>query len=135
MKWHEMSQFSAKKERAIQSLLQGASVARAAKAAGVTPRTLFRWLADESFTRRLHEAQQSIFDRVTRRLTVKAIRAVTVLSTVMNDEEAPPSARVRAALGVLKLVVDIHNGQIEERLDELCKMVETLTNETIAETL
>ncbi len=117
----ETARLSAKQHRALEALLSGMTKGDAATAAGVNPRTLNRWMnEDVLFWDTLQgESQKTVFD-ATRRLTAAMDTAVTVMTAVMQDDDAPAAVRLRAAQVVTDTAVKlIETSDILRRLDEL----------------
>ena len=109
-----------RQEKTVIALLTQPSVTKAAEAAGVGQRTIYRWLDDPDFARAYRKARRNVFDQaiaVTQRL---AGLAVNTLARVMSDANAPASARVQAASTLLRFAREA----IE--LDDLAVRVEAL---------
>lgn len=112
---------SAKQHKALEALLSGATKGDAATAAGVTTRTLNRWLSEDVlFWDTLQgESQRAVFD-ATRRLTAAMDMAVTTMTAVMSDADAPAAVRLRAAQVSMETAVKlIEVTDILRRLEEL----------------
>ncbi len=107
--------------KAIDALLTGASVANAAKAAGIAERTLYRWLADNAhFQQRLTQAEGQVIGGVTRRLVGYADHALTTMVQIMADRTHSPATRLRAAQAILDSMLRLRElRNIEERLARL----------------
>lgn len=85
-----------KQTRAVEALLRCRTREDAARDAGISPRTLRRWLQDESFQDALHDAvRESLADAVLR-LKSSALVAVDSLVDVARYAESE-HARVQAA--------------------------------------
>jgi hypothetical protein len=109
-----------KQENAIIALMSKPSLAKAAAAAGVSEKTLYRWLREPEFTDRYREARREAFGHAIAMTQRHAAAAVATLSKVMADEKAPPAARVQAASTLLRFA----RQGIE--LDDLAARVEAL---------
>lgn len=81
--------------KAIESLLTGASQDSAAAAAGVTRRTITRWLQTPSFCDILRQAESERLAAVTRQLLTLASQAVDTLAAGMAGNALP--TQIRAA--------------------------------------
>lgn len=90
-------------EQAILALLAEPSVSKAAQACGVPERTLYRWMDEAVFSRAYHDARRKGFSHGIGLVHRYAPVAVQTLAKIMVDERAPCSARVAAALGLLKV--------------------------------
>ncbi len=88
---------SPKQRKAIEALLTSGTVADAARAAGVTRDTLYRWLKDEHFAKALREAEGMALQGLTRSLTGLGDKAVAALAAVFDDEAAPHAVKLKAA--------------------------------------
>jgi hypothetical protein len=109
-----------KQLRAIESLLAGRTKIEAAAQAGVSYRTLHRWLQDPTFRAALTTASDATFADATHRLTGVLDEAVTVLAKVMNNEQAKEADRLRAASLIISRSLDlIQQKQILDRVTAL----------------
>src|SRR5580704_10488656 len=90
-----------KKEAAIVALLTQRSIADAARTAGISERSLHRWLKDPDFQAACLEARRTAFSQSMGRLQSLSTTAVATLGLVMLDATAPAASRVRAADTVL----------------------------------
>ena len=70
--------------RALQALLAHSTVAEAAKAAALSERTLYRYLADTTFQDALRAEQERLLAMTRRRLTALAASAVEELGTALG---------------------------------------------------
>ena len=84
-------------EEAIAALLTHKNIDEAAKAAGVSNKTLFRWMQLPEFDRAYRDARRAAFGQATARLQQASSAAVSALLKVLVDPSSPASARVRAA--------------------------------------
>lgn len=91
------SKFSRKKEAAITALLSQRNHEEAAREAGVSKRTLNRWLQMPEFQAAFLESRRAVMFQANARLQKFASAAVSTLGRVMTDLNAPAAARVRAA--------------------------------------
>lgn len=109
-----------KQAQAVEALLQGQPMARAAAAAAVNERTLRRWVREPVFRAALLEARREAFGQAVGLTQRYAPVAVATLVKVMNDASAPASAKVTAAAVVLKF------GREGIELDDLAGRVDAL---------
>jgi hypothetical protein len=86
-----------KKEEAIAALLNQPSVDAAAKAVGIGPRTLFRWLQLPEFQIDYRKARREVQSQATARLQQASSAAATTMLKLMVDANVPPAVRLRAA--------------------------------------
>ena len=111
---------TAPQERAIIALLNEQTVGRAAAAAGVGERTLYRWLKEPTFSRAYREARRDAFGQAIALTQRYAPLAVNTLAQVMMDDGAPSSSKVAAATTILRF------GREGIELDDLAARVEAL---------
>jgi len=110
----------ANKTRAIAALLTARNVQEAAKLAGVSERTLSRWLAEPGFRAGLLTAEGDAIDAATRRLLTLQQAAIDTLEQVLGDVGAGPGVRLRAAQAVLEHMLRLREQRTtEERLTAL----------------
>ena len=95
------TKFGRKKEEAITALLSQPNMESAARAIGVVPNTLLRWMKLPEFLSAYREARRAAFGQAVARLKQGASAAATTLLKTMIDPNTPASVRVRAADCVL----------------------------------
>ncbi len=89
--------------KAIEVLISGGTTERAGEAAGVTGRTVRRWLReDQAFTDALRQAQHEALAACLRKLRACGELAVKTLADVMRDPNAADAVKVSAARAVLE---------------------------------
>ena len=98
---HADSELTAKQELALSAVVSHATLKEAAAAAGVSETTLWRYMKDETFSRRLSDARRDAVSHAALRLQRASSDAVTVLQELMLRSDAPASARTTAARAVL----------------------------------
>ena len=117
-----------KQHRAVIALLENPTVVAAAEAAGVSHRTLTRWLAEDiEFQDALRDAQRRALDQTISQLASAAPLAANVLTDIANDEAVSAAVRVQAASKILSelrqhmplAVFSDDIGRIKEVLNEL----------------
>lgn len=114
----ETGALPAKQELALQAVISQPTLKEAALAAGVSETTLWRYMQDEAFARRLREARRDAVTHAVIRLQRASSDAVTVLRDLMMKEDVPPSARIAAA----RTVLDYSIRAVE--IDELRRRIE-----------
>ncbi len=93
---------SDKQRTALEAMLGGTSVARAAREIGVDRRTLFRWRREcEPFRAELAQRRREMWIGATDRLRAMVGRSLRVLDRQLHDTY--PDTRYRAAAAVLRL--------------------------------
>ena len=95
------SKWVRKKAEAIAALLSQPNVEEAARVAGISAQTLYRWMKIPEFEAAYSEARQALFGQDLGRLQQAVGAAVTILLKVMYDSGASRAARLKAADRVL----------------------------------
>jgi len=109
-----------KQEEAVAALLTQPRVEDAARTAGVSVRTLYRWMREPEFAARYKEARRAASSQCSARLQQMSPAAVSTLGKIMVDPNAPAASRVRAASCILERAAQaIEIEEIETRLDAL----------------
>ena len=120
-----VSKLSAKQEEAILALLTSQGVDHAARAAGIAPRTLYRWMNEPLFDKAYRKARREAFGQGTARLQQAAGAAVSSVLKIMVDQHTPASTKLRAADLVLSHGAKaIEMEDIEARVAELERATE-----------
>lgn len=114
---------TAKQEKAVVCLLNEPTVTKAAAAAGVGERTLYRWLDEPAFAAAYRKARRQAFGQSIALTQRYSPMAVQVLARIANDLSAPMSARVSAAQALLR------HGRDAIELDDLAARIEELEAE------
>ena len=119
------TKFARKKEEAIAALLTQRNIEEAAKATGIAPNTLLKWMKEPEFQTAYREARRAAHAQSVARLQQATSAAVTTLLKVMVDPSTPPSTKVRAADSVLgHSAKAIELEDIEARVAELERAAE-----------
>src|SRR5712692_9981108 len=127
MKGHG-AKFGRKKEEAIAALLTQRNLDEAAKAIGVAPNTLLKWMKEPEFDRAYRGARRAAFSQSIARLQQGATAAATTLLKTMLDPNTPASTRVRAAECVMNHAMKaIELEDIESRLSDLERSADETT--------
>ncbi|MDQ1593287.1 MAG: hypothetical protein QOG71_3914 [Pyrinomonadaceae bacterium] len=93
----EIAPLPPRQERALEAVLSAPTLKEAARAAGIGETTLWRYMREPAFKRRLREAQQHHFTQTAIRVQRNADDAITVLHEIMTNGTASDSARIAAA--------------------------------------
>lgn len=104
------------KHRAVVALVSGCRPDQAAREAGVSVATVYRWLKKPRFASELYRAQRMVVDRIARRVADEAAGMVDVLRELAHDTEAKCSTRLGAAKTFLEMTVKFRTLAIEESL-------------------
>ena len=105
---------------ALHALLTTNSIAQAADAAGLSERTVYRYMSDTMFKAELRKIQGEAMAAAVSSLTGAAGDAVGALREIVGDGETNPGVRVRAAVAILNQRQRlIAHTELEERLSEI----------------
>ena len=108
------------RQATLDALIAGATVKQAAEAAGISQKTVRRWLEEPEFAAEVTEARRAITGDIIIAVKSKAVQATAVLGEIMDNQKASPCARVQAAKTVLDTAFKaIETGEIVERIEEL----------------
>ena len=125
-----------KKEAAILALLSSRNVEEAARTAGVTARTLYRWQKEPEFDAAYREARRAAVSQANARLQQAAGAAATTILKLMVDSTVPATVRIRACECVLNHATKtIEIEDIEVRvaaLEEAAQKTGSKTTKTIS---
>jgi hypothetical protein len=114
------AKFGRKKEQAVLALLSHRTLEEAARAIGIVPNTLLRWMKEPEFDAAYREARRAAFGQAVARLQQASGAAVSTLLKLMLDANVPASTRARCADSVLGHTTKaIELDDIEARLTEL----------------
>ena len=95
-----------KQAAAIAALLSHRTIAEAAHQVGIGDRTLLRWLQeDRVFQAAYRTARRHVVQHAVAQVQQATSMAVATLEAIMQDAEAPASARVSAAKAVLDTAI------------------------------
>jgi hypothetical protein len=120
------SMLGRRQEETIAALLTQRNLDEAAKAAGISMRTLMRWLKLPEFQAAYREARRTAYSQAVARLQQGATAAATTLLKVMLDQGTPASVKVRAAECVMNhssKAIEIED--VEFRVAELERAAES----------
>ncbi len=109
-----------KQYKAVRALLAAPDVTAAAKDAGVSRDTLYRWMGEPAFVAAVREAEADALAAVSRSLVRLATRAAATLEAAMDTPYAPVTVKVRAADAVLSRLLQVRElVTLEARVREL----------------
>jgi hypothetical protein len=120
------SMLGRKQEETIAALLTQRNLDEAAKAAGISQRTLMRWLKLPEFQVAYREARRAAYCQAVAQLQQGTTAAATTLLKVMLDQSTPASVKVRAAECVMNhssKAIEIED--VEFRVAELERAAES----------
>lgn len=119
-----------KAEQAVAALLQFPTIPEAAKAAGVSERTLYGWLQEEGFREQYRSARTEVVRHAVAMVQKASGEAVDVLREVMNNPQSTTSSRVSAAKTILELALKaVELEDVENRLVALEEKVRSSRGE------
>lgn len=103
------------REAAIIALARGATTDQAAAEAGVTSRTVRRWLADPAVSAEVRRLRADLLNQVVGALSDAAVDAVHTLRDALGADSE--NVRVRAAQTILTALVSLRDAtEVTERL-------------------
>lgn len=101
-----MAELTTKQTAVIAALLAGNSIEQAARACDVGARTIYRWFQlDAPFNAALAEGRRAALHTAVNQLAHTGHDAAAVVTKIMRDPKASPAVRLRAALGVLDILM------------------------------
>jgi hypothetical protein len=120
--------FDSRHEHAIAALLKTTTIGKAAAAAGISDRTLRRWLQRADFQAAYRAAKREMINGAVHILLHATSSATQVLVNIMNDPEQPSSSRVAAARTILTMVMrSFRDDDTEARLREVEQLLAEFT--------
>src|SRR5947209_5922038 len=106
------------------ALACGASVESAARKAGISERTAYRWLEDKALCKELNKARADMVQRATGMLTAAALEAVKTL-VELQAASVQAAVRLGAARSIIEFGLKLREmTDFAERLAELEEQVE-----------
>jgi len=109
-----------KQMRAISALLVSGNREQAARDAGVSKTSIYRWFQEPTFVAALHAAEQDALADVSRQLVSLSRLAADTLAAAMRDPLVSTSNRLRAAEAVLNQLLKLRELiDLESRLTDL----------------
>lgn len=106
-------------QRAISALLEARDVRSAAASAGVSARSVYRWMGEPAFQQALQQAQRMLLEGVLRRLTRISEMAVDVLERGMSPAEPLPQQLRAADIALSRMLKAREMLEIESRIEAL----------------
>ena len=115
-----LTKISPKQRKAIQELLSSGSLTAAAKNAGVSRETLYRWARQAAFKAALTEAESEALDTLARGLLALSEGALETLRGSMAGADIPAGVKLRAADIALARLLQVRElVTLEERVSRL----------------
>lgn len=109
-----------KKQKFLAALLISNSIKEAYTQANISRATATRYLKDENFKQKYHDLQQRIMEFAGNKIRSAAGRAVDTLAAILDDPEATPADKTRAA----KIILDsaFHVQETEDIIQRIKKL-------------
>ena len=92
-----VKELTPKQQQALRLLVSQPSITTAADGAGVSERTVYRWLDDPEFKQALNVALDQSIDAAARGLLGLTQKAIQTIECVIDDPDLHPSIRLKAA--------------------------------------
>ena len=99
-------------EKIIAALLQHGTIKEAAKAAGVSVRTIYDRMQDMKFSSDYMEANNEVLRKAVNNISNHIAAAINTVAEIMNNDEVNPATRLQAAQTVLSYT-DKYTNHIE----------------------
>ena len=116
-------QLTARQELAIRALLTAPTQEAAAKAAGISTVTLWRFMKQPEFREACQQARREVVGQTIAQLQRSSLEAVKTLDAISMNESAAPTARVSAAKAILEMGLRVVEADdVTERLEALEKL-------------
>ena len=123
-----MGKLNVRQELAINELLKGNSIVESAKNVGVSEATLNRWLANTEFKVVLNERKSIIVDNCIDKINLLGNKAITVLNSMLDDENVSSNVRLNASKSILDMILKFNE---QRNIMNKMKDIEELLNEKV----
>ena len=123
-----MGKLNVRQELAINELLKGNSIVESAKNVGVSEATLNRWLANTEFKVVLNERKSIIVDNCIDKINLLGNKAITVLDSILDDENVSSNVRLNASKSILDMILKFNE---QRNIMDNMKEIEELLNEKV----
>ncbi len=123
-----MGKLNVRQELAINELLKGNSIVESAKNVGVSEATLNRWLANTEFKVVLNERKSIIVDNCIDKINLLGNKAITVLNSMLDDENVSSNVRLNASKSILDMILKFNE---QRNIMDKMKEIEELLNEKV----
>lgn len=114
-----------KQQKFLKAMMEEQSVSEAAKTAGVSHTTAYKYLDDETFKAELQRARRKAIDGISHRLRKLGNDAINTLRDNLTDAEATPATKNSTAKIILEFIYRSHELEnVTERIDEMERRLE-----------
>lgn len=111
---------TAKQELALAALLKAPTLEAAAKTAGLSSITLWRYMKQPEFREAYQEARREVVGQTITQLQRSSLEAVKTLTAISMNETAASTARVSAAKAILEMSLrTVEMEEIQARVEAL----------------
>lgn len=115
---------TAQKEKALAALLVYPTRKEAARAAGITDRTMRGYLQDKEFRAAYRDAYSDVMEDATRQAQRLVAKAMTVFEAVMDDQSETGATRIQAGAKAVEFALRLQEQtDLQAELAELRKAV------------
>lgn len=97
------SKLSPKRQKGLRALLSSKNMTAAAKKAGVSRMTMYRWLQDPFFREEFRKQYECLLLDVTLHLQRSSFKAVDLLVNIARDTELAAGSRVSACRTIIEM--------------------------------
>lgn len=120
-----------KQTKALSALMSSANLTAASVAAGVSRASLARWLRDdELFKKEYRKLRRDAYSQTTALITSVSGLAVKCLTEIITNPTEPPTARVNASLGLLRMAQSgLETEATAHEVNEVLEEIEREKNE------
>ena len=123
-----MGKLNVRQELSINELLKGNSIVESAKIVGVSEATLNRWIANSEFKTVLNERKSLIVDNCIDKINLMGNKAITVLDSILDDENVSSNVRLNASKSILDMILKFNE---QRNIMDKMKEIEELLNEKV----
>lgn len=111
----------------MKALLVKPTIKEAYEDAGIAENTAYKYLSDDEFNKEYTEQKRASLRHVSTRLNEIALRSITILDEVANDEEQTGASRIRAVEVALNYAYKgMELEDLNNRLSEIEQMLEDM---------
>lgn len=115
-----MKVLSKKQTDFVIALMKCDTIAQAHQMAGISQASAYKYLKDPVFKKAVSDMRKEVMRSISTKLMNSGTQAVDALTSIMNDENAPHTARVSASRAILEhLTKTFELSDIVERLEQL----------------